>query len=119
MGQVHHAEASNLQATCCCAGKRLYESARKGVDVDRQPRSVTVTAFELRRDPADQRSVHFRVACSKGTYVRSLAHDLVGVTPVCCINAWYARPTLHVPLAQQRVLRSCRQSLTMLDAVSC
>ena len=56
--------------------------------MERQPRSVTVTAFELHRDPADQRSVHFRVACSKGTYVRSLAHDLVRLILVLYIDAW-------------------------------
>ena len=69
------------------------------MEVERQPRSVTVTAFELQRDPADQRSVHFRVACSKGTYVRSLAHDLVRLTFIVCLNAWYGQPKVHVPLA--------------------
>lgn len=58
-------------------GKRLYESAREGVEVERSARSVTVTALELTRDAGNARDVHFRVACSKGTYVRTLAHDLV------------------------------------------
>ncbi|GAB4819158.1 hypothetical protein N2152v2_006204 [Parachlorella kessleri] len=57
-------------------GKRLYEVARMGGEVERQPRTVTVEAFELERDPQDPQSVRFRVVCSKGTYVRSLAHDL-------------------------------------------
>jgi tRNA pseudouridine55 synthase len=35
-----------------------------------------VDAFDLERDPADAQNVRFRVVCSKGTYVRSLAHDL-------------------------------------------
>jgi tRNA pseudouridine55 synthase len=54
-------------------GERLYAKARRGEDVEVEPRPVTVYAFELTaRRGAD---VDFRVACSKGFYVRSLAHD--------------------------------------------
>jgi tRNA U55 pseudouridine synthase TruB len=45
--------------------------------VERQSRPVTIHSFELRRDEGNKRDVHFRVSCSKGTYIRSLAHDLV------------------------------------------
>lgn len=57
-------------------GQKLYEAARKGKEVERTPRTVTVDQFDLRRDDSDAQSVHFRVVCSKGTYIRSLAHDL-------------------------------------------
>ncbi|KAL4452098.1 hypothetical protein ABPG75_007760 [Micractinium tetrahymenae] len=57
-------------------GQKLYEAARKGKEVERTPRTVTVDRFDLWRDEADAQSVHFRVVCSKGTYIRSLAHDL-------------------------------------------
>ncbi|KAI3438008.1 hypothetical protein D9Q98_000451 [Chlorella vulgaris] len=57
-------------------GQKLYEAARKGQEVERQPRTVTVECFDLQRDATDAQSVHFRVVCSKGTYIRSLAHDL-------------------------------------------
>ncbi|PRW57095.1 pseudouridylate synthase transporter [Chlorella sorokiniana] len=57
-------------------GKKLYEAARKGKEVERQPRTITVERFHLRRDEADRQSVHFSVVCSKGTYIRSLAADL-------------------------------------------
>lgn len=54
-------------------GERLYKKARRGEKVDRPPRQVTIDAFEIAgRDGAD---VSFRVVCSKGTYIRSLAHD--------------------------------------------
>lgn len=54
-------------------GERLYKKARRGEKVDRPPRQVQIEAFEITgRDGAD---VSFRVECSKGTYVRSLAHD--------------------------------------------
>ncbi len=56
------------------AGKRVYESARKGIDVKMEPRSVTVSEFEITR--FENPTVEFRIVCSKGTYIRSLARDL-------------------------------------------
>ncbi|WP_397547689.1 tRNA pseudouridine(55) synthase TruB [Rhodothermus marinus] len=54
-------------------GKRLYEQARAGKEVERPSRRVQIYAFELLgRDGPD---VAFRVRCSKGTYIRSLVHD--------------------------------------------
>lgn len=55
-------------------GQRLYKKARRGEDVDRPPRQVTVYRFELGERRGDE--IDFEVACSKGTYIRSLAHDL-------------------------------------------
>lgn len=55
-------------------GERLYEKARRGETVDRPPRQVRIDAFDL--TSFDGRDVTFRVECSKGTYVRSLARDL-------------------------------------------
>ena len=54
-------------------GERLYRKARRGERVEAPPRHVTVETFDLiGRTGTD---VSFRVRCSKGTYVRSLAHD--------------------------------------------
>jgi tRNA pseudouridine55 synthase len=58
------------------AGKRLYELAREGKEVERKPRTVSVDRFDLKRDMESPQNVHFYIECSKGTYVRSLAHDL-------------------------------------------
>lgn len=55
-------------------GKRVYESARKGIDVKMEPRSVQVREFEITRFEAGE--IDFRISCSKGTYIRSLARDL-------------------------------------------
>lgn len=55
-------------------GKRLYELARKGETVERQPRPVTIHRIEL-LEAAGSRLV-FRVRCSKGTYVRTLVEDI-------------------------------------------
>ena len=54
-------------------GKRLYEFARAGEDVEIKSRSVSISEFELTRIALPE--VDFRVVCSKGTYIRSLAHD--------------------------------------------
>ncbi|WP_186757957.1 tRNA pseudouridine(55) synthase TruB [Echinicola salinicaeni] len=55
-------------------GKRVYESARKGIDVKLEPRPVQVATFEITR--CELPEIDFRIVCSKGTYIRSLARDL-------------------------------------------
>ena len=57
-------------------GKRLYELARKGLEVERQARPVTVSRLELLSYDPPSREGRLRVACSKGTYVRTLCHDI-------------------------------------------
>ncbi|CAI8418108.1 MAG: tRNA pseudouridine synthase B [Flavobacterium sp. SCGC AAA160-P02] len=54
-------------------GKRLYEFARKGELTDIALRKITISAFELKKIKMPQ--VDFKVVCSKGTYIRSLAYD--------------------------------------------
>ncbi|MDN5285730.1 MAG: truB [Mucilaginibacter sp.] len=54
-------------------GERLYEKARRGEEVELRLRSVTISEFELTR--VELPEVDFRVVCSKGTYIRSLAND--------------------------------------------
>ncbi|GAA4804318.1 tRNA pseudouridine(55) synthase TruB [Litoribaculum gwangyangense] len=54
-------------------GKRLYEFARAGEDVDIKPRMVNISEFEITK--IDNLQIDFRVVCSKGTYIRSLAND--------------------------------------------
>ncbi|MFT4024658.1 MAG: tRNA pseudouridine(55) synthase TruB [Flavihumibacter sp.] len=55
-------------------GKRVYELARKGKEVKLEPRPVTIYAFELTRFALPE--IDFRVVCSTGTYIRSLANDV-------------------------------------------
>ncbi|MDP5062625.1 MAG: tRNA pseudouridine(55) synthase TruB [Maribacter sp.] len=54
-------------------GKRLYELAREGKTVVIPKRKVNVSAFDI--TAIDGLNVHFRITCSKGTYIRSIAHD--------------------------------------------
>ena len=54
-------------------GKRLYEFARSGEEVEIPFRKVIISEFEITK--IELPKVAFRVVCSKGTYIRSLAHD--------------------------------------------
>lgn len=54
-------------------GKPVYLAARKGVEVKLEPRPVTIYAFSIEK--IELPLVHFRVVCSTGTYIRSLAND--------------------------------------------
>ncbi len=55
-------------------GKRVYELARQGKEVIIEPRKVTISEFEITK--VELPLVYFRVVCSTGTYIRSLAHDV-------------------------------------------
>ena len=54
-------------------GKRLYELARQGKTTEIKSRKITISEFEITN--IDGNNLDFRVVCSKGTYIRSLAHD--------------------------------------------
>ncbi|MEI6196982.1 MAG: tRNA pseudouridine(55) synthase TruB, partial [Verrucomicrobiota bacterium] len=55
-------------------GVPLYKLARKGIEVEREPRLIHIYNFRFTK--YDEPLGEFRVACTKGTYVRSIAHDL-------------------------------------------
>jgi tRNA pseudouridine55 synthase len=54
-------------------GKRAYQFAREGKEIELQPRQVEVSIFEITRIHLP--SIDFRIVCSKGTYIRSIARD--------------------------------------------
>lgn len=54
-------------------GEKLYKLARKGKTVHRESRKITVYQFEITK--IDLPEIHFRIDCSKGTYIRVIAHD--------------------------------------------
>ena len=57
-------------------GRRLYDLAREGRTVERKPRTITIYALSVLGADDDARTIRLRVACSEGTYVRTLAEDL-------------------------------------------
>lgn len=54
-------------------GKRAYEFARKGQNIELEPRKITVSEFSTTLNYPE---VHFKIVCSTGTYIRSIANDL-------------------------------------------
>jgi tRNA pseudouridine55 synthase len=56
-------------------GKRLYEYARKSEEIALPRRKIEIKSFECLSFNRDLKTVDFRVHCSKGTYIRSLAHE--------------------------------------------
>lgn len=55
-------------------GRKLYELARKGQSVERKPRNIVIHQLELQE--YDGKTARLRVVCSKGTYIRTLCHDI-------------------------------------------
>ena len=55
-------------------GRKLYELARKGQSVERKPRNIVIHQMELQE--YDGKTARLRVVCSKGTYIRTLCHDI-------------------------------------------
>jgi tRNA pseudouridine55 synthase len=88
-------------------GERLYEAARRGVEVEREHRPIQVYALELLF--ADPPEVVLDVTVSRGTYVRTLAHDL-GETLGCGAHLTELRRTASGPFTVERALSCDRAS---------
>lgn len=63
-------------------GKKLYELARKGKEVERPPRPITISHLELLTETNQHGDPLLHIECSKGTYVRTICHD-IGVNLGC------------------------------------
>lgn len=57
-------------------GKKLYEYARSGQNVELKPRQIEIFSFELKKINLQEKEICFKVHCSKGTYIRSLCEDI-------------------------------------------
>ena len=57
-------------------GKKLYEYARKGENIEIKPRSIEIYEMKLLNIDMQMQTIEFRVKCSKGTYIRSLCEDI-------------------------------------------
>ena len=73
-------------------GRKLYELARKGQEVARKPRPVTIYELELLEQQSETDYL-FRCVCSKGTYIRTLCHD-IGRTLGCGATLYSLRRTM-------------------------
>jgi len=70
--------ADNLPAFSACKvdGKRAYDLARKGKDVELKAKTLTIDEIELQDFNEEKMTAVIRVVCSKGTYIRALARDI-------------------------------------------
>lgn len=57
-------------------GKKLYEYARKGQEVEIQPREIEIYSINLMKINSETKKIEFQVHCSKGTYIRTLCEDI-------------------------------------------
>ncbi len=57
-------------------GKRLYDLARQGIEVERKPREIEIYKIELLSFDENSQSGKLVISCSKGTYIRTICHDL-------------------------------------------
>ncbi len=102
-------------------GKKLYELARKGREVERKPRPVTIHEMEL-LEGDDKENYLLRVVCSKGTYMRTLCHDIgqalgCGGT-MCSLRRTRVGPFREgVTLEQVQAATDRGEALTMLAGV--
>lgn len=99
----HIEQVPPMYAAIKVDGQKLYELARRGKEIEREPREVTIYAIDLLDwSPPD---VTIAVTCSSGTYIRSLAHDL-GKELGCGAHLYALRRTANGPfeLAQSHSL---------------
>ena len=66
-------------------GKRLYELARQGIEVEREARPVTVTRLELMEFDESAKCGRFIISCSKGTYIRVICDDIGKLLGCGCV----------------------------------
>jgi tRNA pseudouridine55 synthase len=100
------------------AGQPLYRLARQGIEVAREPRSVTIRELELLSAAGD--AADLRVSCSKGTYVRTLAEDIavaIGtVAHLTHLRREGAAPFHASPMVTLEQVEADPASLTLLPA---
>ena len=79
MGEI--AQIPPMYSAIKIGGQKLYDLARQGKEVERKPRTVTIHELELLEQVSDTEYL-LRIRCSKGTYIRTLCHD-IGQTLGC------------------------------------
>ena len=89
-------------------GKKLYELARKGKEVERKARRITIEELELLEQVGEDEYL-LRVSCSKGTYVRTLCHD-IGAALGCGATMSSLRRTRVGPFREGMTLERVQQA---------
>lgn len=99
-------------------GRRLYELAREGKEVPREPRSVHIDEFEI--ESFDPQRPEFIVRCSKGTYIRTLVEDVFeaagSLAHVAALRRLAVFPFADQPMVSLEELELAEGNLERLDA---
>ena len=99
-------------------GQPLYALARQGLEVERAPRTIELQTLELLSH--DNGDWHWRVECSKGTYIRVLAEDMARAIGSCAhlvaLRREYVEPFQGHPLVTLEQVLEAPQSVTLLSA---
>ena len=74
LGEIH--QVPPVFSACKVDGKRAYDLARKGEEVELKPKLLVIDELELLECDLVKMEIKIRVVCSKGTYIRSLARDI-------------------------------------------
>lgn len=85
----HSEQIPPMHSAVKIGGKKLYELAREGVEIERQPRRVFIAAIKLVKVWDDK--ILFDVTCSKGTYIRSLCADIGAKTGCPAVMSFLVR----------------------------
>ena len=104
-------------------GKKLYELARKGIEVERKPRNIVIKELEITKS-IDASTYELRVLCTKGTYVRTLCHDIgaalgCGGTMCSLRRAMAAGYTLADAVTMEQVLSAADPTALARPVDSC
>ncbi len=92
-------------------GQRLYDLARKGIEVERETRKIVVQESELVSFDEQTQCGELRVVCSKGTYVRTLCHDLGQTLGTCATMTSLVRTSSGIyALEQAHTLEEIEQA---------
>jgi len=93
-------------------GKKLYELARKGIEVEREPRDIEIKELELTGGRGFVNSALLRVKCSKGTYIRTLCHDIGAV-----LGCGAAMSSLHRTMSGEYKIEDAHPLDAVLSAI--
>ncbi|MCR5213185.1 MAG: tRNA pseudouridine(55) synthase TruB [Eubacterium sp.] len=103
-------------------GKKLYEYARAGIEVKRDPRPVNIYSLELLDINMSEYEFKFRVSCSKGTYIRALIRDIGQLLGTGAVMSGLLRDEVNGIKAENAFklnqLQSLKEEGRLLDAVS-
>ena len=104
-------------------GKKLYELARKGIEVERKPRNIVIKELEITKC-IDSSTYELRVLCTKGTYVRTLCHDIgaalgCGASMCSLRRSMAAGYTLEEAVTMEQVLAAADPAALARPVDSC